>query len=484
MLHRSAWSRDEIRAEFTAAAEAAGNPTDAASIDRVIQGAIAASRAQPSRERLSGEDLAAATVFAADDVAHWWNDLPEDTNFFDLVDVVMPPFDVTWVEFQGAPNKLGALAWGVLCTVTEHDDDMGFPWHLQIALVIEWGKGKPIGPVAWFGVPLDPHGRMLPEGEPSEDGSHSRGVRGGWGGRLAEIEGMSDEEERTWVDNLGPRWVGPALFAFSLLHCKNVDRVEHRPAEKMSNRHRKRTGRPLTRYWTLDVGAMRRVLETDGDVQRSGLRHALHICRGHFKTYTPDAPLFGQHVGTYWWPAVARGDKTAGEVVKDYRVRVEHGGLGRPAQERDESPELLRGPDGPGEPDLSGRGLAAHRRIENLVIAAVRAAGHQPRDPSPAEPQYDVGWETPTTIWLVEVKSLTPANAVSQLRYGIGQLVEYASRIAAGDGRAVRCVLAVEQEPPVPQGGPDWATICRENEIVLLWPDTFDRISHLEHQNQ
>ena len=24
-------------------------------------------------------------------------------------------------------------------------------------------------------------------------------------------------------------------------------------------------------------------------------------CRGHFKTYTEDAPLFGKHVGTWWW---------------------------------------------------------------------------------------------------------------------------------------------------------------------------------------
>lgn len=28
--------------------------------------------------------------------------------------------------------------------------------------------------------------------------------------------------------------------------------------------------------------------------------------KGHYKTYTADAPLMGKHVGTYWWGGVER----------------------------------------------------------------------------------------------------------------------------------------------------------------------------------
>lgn len=47
---------------------------------------------------------------------------------------------------------------------------------------------------------------------------------------------------------------------------------------------------------------------------------ALHTVRGHFATYTADAPLFGKLVGTYWKPATIRGSDQHGQVIKDYDV--------------------------------------------------------------------------------------------------------------------------------------------------------------------
>lgn len=48
---------------------------------------------------------------------------------------------------------------------------------------------------------------------------------------------------------------------------------------------------------------------------------AHHIRRGHFRTYGPDAPLFGKWTGMYFIAAHAVGEKEAGMVDKRYRVQ-------------------------------------------------------------------------------------------------------------------------------------------------------------------
>lgn len=46
----------------------------------------------------------------------------------------------------------------------------------------------------------------------------------------------------------------------------------------------------------------------------------LHICIGHFKTYTEENPLFGRYVGRWWWSALVRGDPEKGILIKDYQA--------------------------------------------------------------------------------------------------------------------------------------------------------------------
>ena len=41
-------------------------------------------------------------------------------------------------------------------------------------------------------------------------------------------------------------------------------------------------------------------------------------CRGHFKRYTEDKPLFGRYTGLYWWQPHIRGADRSGAVIKDY----------------------------------------------------------------------------------------------------------------------------------------------------------------------
>ena len=48
----------------------------------------------------------------------------------------------------------------------------------------------------------------------------------------------------------------------------------------------------------------------------------LHICKGHFKIYTEESPLFGRYVGRWWWTSQVRGDPEKGILIKDYQAVV------------------------------------------------------------------------------------------------------------------------------------------------------------------
>jgi hypothetical protein len=47
----------------------------------------------------------------------------------------------------------------------------------------------------------------------------------------------------------------------------------------------------------------------------------LHLARGRFKTFTEDAPLLGNHVGTYWWGWQVRGQESQGHIEKTYALK-------------------------------------------------------------------------------------------------------------------------------------------------------------------
>jgi hypothetical protein len=108
-------------------------------------------------------------------------------------------------------------------------------------------------------------------------------------------------------------------MALNLINCRNVTTKQIGTALHRTSRE-KRQGVPNTRYHTIVLPGMQtRYHGTKGaSQQRCDL--AAHLVRGHFKTYTPEAPLLGKHTGTYWWGWQARGDKSHGEVIKDYKL--------------------------------------------------------------------------------------------------------------------------------------------------------------------
>lgn len=110
---------------------------------------------------------------------------------------------------------------------------------------------------------------------------------------------------------------GPALLATCFMHCRNVAMVERGPGrEKKCGRNRHG---PRFKYYTLDIDPMKKVLREDGQSEKTGVRRALHICRGHFAHYTDDRKLFGKFSGSFWRPMHARGRADKGTVAKDYR---------------------------------------------------------------------------------------------------------------------------------------------------------------------
>lgn len=134
-----------------------------------------------------------------------------------------------------------------------------------------------------------------------------------------------EQEQQDWAS------IHPLLLAIALSTCKNVGMPQCSPLPpKLARAHERKYGYPSFRYRVLEIEPMRQTLRTEGHSETQGIKRALHICRGHFKTYTPERKLFGQHVGTYWWPALARGTSSRGVVAKDYKIGkgFEHGECG------------------------------------------------------------------------------------------------------------------------------------------------------------
>lgn len=295
--------------------------------------------------RVAPSDLAGMPVIAADNVADYVFSLPPSgQGLTELVTTVAPPFAKFFVECSPSVHLADALpvhAWGFLCggaDLTQGEWRSKFPdrrlasvmaafagfapslpallanvnvrWVLQLVLFLELRKGHPMGPVAEHSFPLDDDGHLiaLPDGE------------------VASIEGLVglttpllQDLESALLQHIDAQLI-PALLAISLMHCRNVRVQTVEPPLALSRKAARRGGRPLVRYQVLDIGPMRTVLDHEGGARTRGLGHALHICRGHFKTFTDDAPLFGKHTGTYWWHDTARGTPKRGRVTTDYRV--------------------------------------------------------------------------------------------------------------------------------------------------------------------
>lgn len=415
-------------------------------------------------------ELIGIPVIAAEDIARYTASLAQPLDVTDEVATIAPPFDRFWIDVDGAPDPThtGLRAWGWLVesidparVTDQHEPEEASPtWVLQMRLFVERRKAKGEGPVASHLIGL------------AEDGTLYRHLDGDpfWGGSLELRDGAAGTDPDWSVERLAQEgaehWVHllfPALLAISFLHCTNVDTTVVTPPEKLSAKHRRRHGLPLVRYMTLDIDPFRQLLLAEGATSGEGLRTALHLTRGHFKMYGPDAPLFGRHTGSWWWGPHVRGHAADGVVVKDYRVEAPPT-VGRSWRDHPTTMPARPVPGDPDDPDRWGTGLVAHNETANLVADAVRAAGFVPLRAAKHEPDYDLAFVDGDRLVVIEVKSLTDDNEERQLRLGLGQVLRYRQRLAADGHDAVVPVLACSR-PPTDRS---WVTGAEALDGVLI----------------
>lgn len=107
-----------------------------------------------------------------------------------------------------------------------------------------------------------------------------------------------------------------AFFAISMMNCRNVQ-VEAKQTIARGGKKTRRARRSAE-YHKIHLPTPK-ASGGNGTGQLSGVTK-LHTARGHFKTYTAEAPLMGRHVGTYYWGWQVRGNRKNGEIISSYEV--------------------------------------------------------------------------------------------------------------------------------------------------------------------
>lgn len=239
---------------------------------------------------------------------------------------LMPPFPACWMETGRPPclNNNGAknpypdrpLRWGALLRcigIPEYVESDEARWMLRMDLIYLVDKQDPAlytgGGIAFSldhqGVPVGvPYALCLGQPEMKADG-------------------MTDFD--AWSSDVIARCY-PFMLALSFLNCKNVTTTIQEMPKKVQVSRQRKSRLPLAKYYTLNIEPMKRVLRAEGRSEEVGLRRALHICRGHFASYSEDKPLFGKVSGRFWVSAHVRGSKDAGEINKDYKIKIDQQG--------------------------------------------------------------------------------------------------------------------------------------------------------------
>ncbi|MFH9215922.1 EVE domain-containing protein [Streptomyces globisporus] len=118
------------------------------------------------------------------------------------------------------------------------------------------------------------------------------------------------------------------------------------------------------------------------------------------------------------------------------------------------------------DPDLVGRNLSTHRKLQNLLAQEAQRRGCTALSPDVSDPDFDLAWrDSGDRLTICEIKSLTPANEARQLRAGLGQVLDYQDQLSERAPEA-SAVLWVEREPSEQR----WVNLCHRVGVILAWP--------------
>ena len=129
----------------------------------------------------------------------------------------------------------------------------------------------------------------------------------------------NNSKETGWALNNRLRMDYRIIAAFlNLLSCKNI-RKKMIDAPDAIQKKRISRGRPLiSSYYILQI---KNYSTNENKREAKELwSNRIHFCRGHMRSYTAEAPLFGKWVGRFWIYPQVRGNKKKGMIIKDYEV--------------------------------------------------------------------------------------------------------------------------------------------------------------------
>jgi hypothetical protein len=117
--------------------------------------------------------------------------------------------------------------------------------------------------------------------------------------------------------------INTTMYFCQILNCKNITYINHTADYKLQKKRTDKGKLPMFDYRTLVVNVPNNntvnLYGKSTETKTESMR--LHLCRGHFKTYTSEHPLLGKFTGTYWWQSQIRGNKKNGVIEKEYDVR-------------------------------------------------------------------------------------------------------------------------------------------------------------------
>lgn len=295
----------------------------------------------------------------ADNVAQYYYDDPkEDWNPYTEFPCVNSPYPITWIEyilpkrsnykgkkFLEFPNLGGDIYCGAYVLKQHIKEDLRTEvlYHdAGLNLIAAGDKDIPESVLSYWKVYAESTGRGEFMRAVSKDNEcHTilvfdvfSAIRRSWFspgyvilyldeyGKI--IKGtVAEMAEDITTQGMMMNMINPMLLALSLLNCKNVEVISPAVSKTRIKKRRKQNQPGRVVYKTLVINPMGKRYEGEGTGQ--GVKKAWHICRGHFKTFTEAAPLFGRVTGTFWWQHQVRGTKSRGEVRKEYEIgEMEH----------------------------------------------------------------------------------------------------------------------------------------------------------------
>lgn len=290
---------------------------------------------QPWRRHMQ-EAIKHAVVFKIDNVAdYYWRAGRDDWRIERDYPNLAPPYPLMWLEYAlpkevftengviAIPDSLQGKRRAYLIRAVEGGPFPEVHWSLSVYTLFETQADASVPGIETvegkYYIGLTDHGQVAR----GADGQLLHGID--WDGEFtqsAEVEEFLRKQE-----NL----LHPVYLALSFMHCKNVELVEQggeRQNPQTGKRIRPRHG-ARSKHYTIQIEAMKKVLRHEGESEPKGLKHALSVCRGHFKYFGPaevsghpqgvdTGLLFGKYAGVYWWESQVRlapGEKPPTYVV-------------------------------------------------------------------------------------------------------------------------------------------------------------------------